>query len=128
MDKVLIVDDCDFDRLMISRALVKKQGNIEIYEAESGLDALEQVTKLSPDLILLDVRMPGMDGFEVLSELRRDPKLMHSPVVMLSGSCDLRDKEMAASCGANAYFVKPSNLKSYNDIAEQLSVDYLHVA
>lgn len=128
MDKVLIVDDCDFDRLMMSRALIKKRGNIEVYEAMSGLEALEQVAKLSPDLILLDIRMPGMDGFEVLSELRNDPNLMHCQVVMLSGSCDNRDKEMAVTHGANAYFVKPSSVKSYYEIAEQLSAEYLCAA
>lgn len=128
MGKVLIVDDCDFDRLMISRALVKKRNNIEIYEADSGADALEKVTKLLPDLIVLDVRMPGMDGFEVLLELRRDPELSKRPVVMLSGSGDDKDKKMAASCGANAYFVKPSNVQSYYEIAERLSAEYLCAA
>jgi len=125
MGKILIVDDSDFDRLMIARALNKNIEDLVLFEFSNGQDALDQIIEVLPDLIVLDVRMPGMDGFEVLLSIRRNPDFKDRSVVMLSGSADAKDMKMAEECGANAYYVKPSNIQAYYDIAQEIQSQYL---
>ncbi len=125
MGKVLVVDDSDFDRLMIIKALEQNVQNVQVFEVGSGREALENLETLSPDVIVLDIRMPGMDGFQVLCALRKTPKVCKKPVIMLSGSADERDILQAEKCGASEYFVKPASITAYSEIAQTIHRKYL---
>ena len=128
MVKVLIVDDSVFMRTVI-RDMLAKDASIEIVgTASNGLDALEKIQTLSPDLITLDIEMPKMNGLEVLKELRKIKK--HPKVLMLS-SLTSKDAEMthdAIRLGADDFMLKPKDLPHVREISEELISKVRHLA
>lgn len=106
--KVLIIDD-DVDSLAIARLRLEKDGYI-IHSAENGADGLEKVRAESPDLILLDVQMPGKSGYEVCGELKSDPDLCNIPVIFLSAADDISEKVKGLDLGAVDYVTKPFDI------------------
>ncbi|WP_170482610.1 adenylate/guanylate cyclase domain-containing protein [Ruegeria arenilitoris] len=102
---ILIVDDQQDNRNLLSMRL-NANGYITA-EAIDGEDALEKATDLLPDLILLDVMMPKMDGFEVCRRLRMDPLLPFIPVVLVTARSDTQDMVQGLEAGANDYLTKP---------------------
>ena len=104
-DKVLIVDDVPVN-LKLLRAILQKAGH-EVVEAPGGHDALARVRDSAPDLILLDVMMPGMDGYEVCSTLKRDPGTAAIPVVFISALGEVTDRIKGLEIGAEDYLSKP---------------------
>ena len=102
---VLIVDDEQMARTLLRLMLVRAGFNV--YEAEDGFDALEKVRKNRPDIILLDVMMPGMDGFAVCEAVRKDPETIHLPIIMLSAKTDLDSINSGLRAGATTYLTKP---------------------
>jgi DNA-binding response OmpR family regulator len=103
--KVLVVED-DPDQLEVTRLSLKAAG-FAIGTAADGIDALKKVRTLSPDLILLDVMMPGMDGFAVCETLRENPATASIPVLMLTGLCSHISQLVAFDSGATDYLIKP---------------------
>ena len=103
--RVLIVDDERKNRDLLE-VLLSQQG-YELTTATSGDDALAVVAKTLPDIILLDVMMPGMDGYQVAATLKADPRTMHIPVVMLSALTDRNSMMHGLTAGAAAYLGKP---------------------
>ena len=109
--RVLAVDD-EPDVLMIVRTALQSEG-FDVETAANGKDCLEIATENPPDLIILDVMMPGMSGFDVLKELKAEPKTSTVPVIMLTGLSE-RDKMLEAlSSGIDYYIVKPFD---FNDL------------
>src|SRR6056297_625974 len=102
--KILIIEDDKFLRQLVSRKLSKQ--DFEIAEAVDGEQGLEKAKEEKPDLILLDLILPGMDGFEVLSELKEDPELSSIPVVILSNLGQKDEIEKGLQMGAEDYLVK----------------------
>jgi len=104
--RVLVVDD---DRVI--QQLLEVNLDLEGYEvvgsAGDGLQALEMAKKLNPDLILLDIMMPKLDGLEVCRRLKADPKLAKIPVVLLSARAQDMDVREGLEIGADAYLTKP---------------------
>lgn len=88
-------------RLMLVRA------GFNVSEAEDGFDALEKVKKNPPDIILLDVMMPGMDGFTVCEALRNEENTASLPIIMLSAKTDLESINRGLRLGATKYLTKP---------------------
>lgn len=125
MDKVLIIDDSDFDRKMIRKALEFKRRDMKFTELSSGLTASEMIMLESPKLAIVDIRMPGMDGFEVLDTIRSMPEFCDLPVVMVSGSEQPADREMATARGASGYFVKPPSAADYFSLGRNIYDQYL---
>ena len=127
MVKVLIVDDSVFMRTII-RDMLAKESSIEIVgTASNGLDALEKIQKLNPDLITLDIEMPKMNGLEVLLELKKVKK--HPKVLMLS-SLTSKDAEMtheAIRLGADDFMLKPKDLPHIREISEELISKVKHL-
>ena len=101
---ILIVEDDKFLRELIARKLTKEGFKIE--EAIDGEDGLEKAQKLKPDLILLDLILPGMNGFEVLSQIKNDPQLAQIPVVILSNLGQKDEVEKGLKLGAVDFLVK----------------------
>ncbi len=106
--KVLIIDD-DVDSLAIARLRLEKDGYI-IHSAENGADGLEKARAENPDLILLDVQMPGKSGYEVCEELKSDSELCNIPVIFLSAADDVSEKVKGLDLGAVDYVTKPFDI------------------
>ncbi len=104
--KLLIVDD-EADTLRLVSLMLERQG-YEVFAAVNGREALEKVKANKPDLILLDVMMPEMDGFEVVQVLRADPKTEDIPVIMFTAKTQVEDKITGLEAGADVYLTKPT--------------------
>ncbi len=105
MRAVLLVEDSPVQQEMISGLL--KDNGWRVIVAEDGLKALEEIEKFSPDLIVLDIVMPGINGYEVCRRLKSDPKLQNVPVVMCSSKGEEFDRYWGMKQGADAYVAKP---------------------
>jgi adenylate cyclase len=104
---VLVVDDNEMNRDLLSRRLTRQGHTIVI--AEDGLQALEKVRTQPFDLVLLDVMMPGMNGYQVLEHIKADATLRHIPVIMISALDDLDSVVRCIELGAEDYLFKPFN-------------------
>lgn len=103
--KILVVDDHPASR-MTAVALLAVEG-YEVLEADSGTAALEQVMRSQPDLILLDVMMPGMDGFEVCQQLKQDEQTRLIPVIFITALNDRRSRIRGIEAGGDDFLTKP---------------------
>jgi len=119
MSKILIVVDSP-DNLKILTMLLKYKGYVTI-QAENGLDALVKVRKESPDLIITDVLMPIMDGYELVRQLYLDPQLAHIPVLFYSGIYDKDEVSILVHAGAILLALqKPSEINEILKAVEDL--------
>jgi CheY-like chemotaxis protein len=105
---ILIADDKSSGRELLRTVL--ESCHYTVLEALDGEDALRQAREHSPDLILLDLHMPLLDGFGVIRELRVDPRFQETPVVALTASAMQGDKERAMEAGFTGYLTKPISL------------------
>lgn len=105
MKKILVVDDEPYVTDIVKRKLEAQ--NYEVVVAQDGEEALNMAKAEKPHLIVLDIMMPVINGLEVCSRLKHDPKLSDIPVLMLTGRMKYSDKRMAEQCGADAYIPKP---------------------
>jgi two-component system cell cycle response regulator len=105
MFTVLLVDDEKMN-LRILRTILR-QGNYRFLEAESGEEALKVMQQKEVDLVVLDLMMPGMDGFQTLEVIKRNPSTTFVPVIIASALKDSADIEKGLELGANDYFTKP---------------------
>jgi DNA-binding response OmpR family regulator len=102
--KILIVDD-DPDVRTLYRLVLHQEG-LDVVEAESGQEALDIIRGNAPALVLLDIMMPDMDGYEVCRRLRADPKTAQLPVLMFSAKGTGADRNTGLRVGANDFIVK----------------------
>ncbi len=104
--KVLLVEDDSFLREICSKKLLKE--GLTVYEAIDGEQALNSIDKVKPDIILLDIILPAIDGFQILHQIRshKDKKVANTPVIMLSNLGQEDDIKKAKDMGANDYLVK----------------------
>jgi len=105
LPKVLLVDDDELLRT-ITASLLAKHG-LEVVPAESGAKALEILKKIHPDIILLDVMMPDMDGFSVCRQIRSDTSISYIPIIMLTALDSVENKVKGFEAGADDYISKP---------------------
>lgn len=106
---LLIVDDDIF--LVDIMAFTLKQSGFEIIKAHNGQEALDIMAKERIDLVLTDIMMPVMDGFELAKNLKANPATVNVPVIFLTAKSNVEDKNKGFSIGINDYVVKPFNLK-----------------
>jgi len=104
MPKILIIEDDKFLRELIARKLSNE--NFDIEQAVDGEEGLKKIKATSPDLVLLDLILPGIDGFEVLSKMKQDSSLSSMPVIILSNLGQREDVEKGLKLGAVDYLVK----------------------
>lgn len=107
--KVLVVDDEEDIRELVGMNL-KRQG-FSVTTAADGIEAVQKAKKLVPDVIVLDLMLPGKDGFQVFKDLRNDPQLEKIPVIMLTAKGALNDKIHGLELGADDYVTKPFSPK-----------------
>jgi len=103
--KVMIVDDSVTVRKVTTR-LMERQG-WEVTTAKDGVDAVSQLQDIYPDVVLLDIEMPKMDGFEVLRTVRRDDRLAKLPIIMITSRTGEKHKQQALELGVNRFLGKP---------------------
>ena len=120
MGKILIIDDDRTDRLLIKKALLKVKSDMQVIELDGGAKAVSTIQSERPMATLLDIRMPGMDGFEVLRAIRGDSETKTHTVIMVSGSDGTSDKDMATKFGADGYLVKPDSFLGYGELAKTI--------
>lgn len=105
--KILVIEDTELMQRMI-RDILTREG-YEVYSAYSGEEGLSMVSKIKPDLIILDIVMPGMNGFEVCRILRADESNNLTPIIMLTAQVNEDDKLIGLELGADDYIIKPFN-------------------
>jgi two-component system, cell cycle response regulator DivK len=108
MAKILLVEDNEMNRDMLSRRLIKK--GYEVVMAMDGEQALEMAPSESPDLILMDISLPGLDGWETTRRLKARPETQAIPIIALTAHAMAGDKEKCLEAGCNDYDTKPVDL------------------
>jgi chemosensory pili system protein ChpA (sensor histidine kinase/response regulator) len=101
----MVVDDSITMRKVTTRVL--ENNNYEVVTARDGVDATEQMQDRAPDLIILDVEMPRMDGYQVAEYTRADARLRHIPIIMVTSRAGKKHRDRGIKAGANAYLSKP---------------------
>jgi two-component system, cell cycle response regulator DivK len=118
MKTILVVDDKETGRELV-RTVLEKSG-YSVIEAGNGAEALRRAREASPDLIILDLHMPEIDGFGVIEQWRREPQFSETPVVALTASAMAGDRERALSLGFTGYITKPIRLVTLRSEIERL--------
>ena len=118
MSTVLVVEDSITQREMITDLL--KGSGLVVAIATDGMEALEQIKTFRPDIVVLDIVMPRMNGYEVCRRLKTDPKTQGVPVVMCSSKGEEFDRYWGMRQGADAYIVKPFQPKELVGTVKQL--------
>ncbi len=115
---ILVVEDEPDISLLIKRSLDMKK--FKVRRAQSGAGALEFLAKTKPDLILLDIMMPDIDGFEVCKRIKQNPDHEHIPVVFLTVRSNKEDIRRGQALGAAGYFTKPFDPFKLGDEIEKI--------
>jgi DNA-binding response OmpR family regulator len=104
--KILVIEDDAIASRLIEYTLGKE--GYEVLLAKNGLEGISKAQSEEPDLIILDIMLPGIDGFEVCHRLRSEPQTAHLPILMLSGKAQEIDKATGLKVGADDYVTKPA--------------------
>lgn len=105
MKKALVVDDCTETSAHLCKLLTKN--GYQVIEASNGEDAIGKATQFAPDVVLMDIVMPGVNGFQATRQLNRSPQTSEIPVIMVSAKNQEVDKQWSEKQGAKAYICKP---------------------
>src|SRR5688572_21466188 len=109
--RVLYIEDDDNNRLLVQRIMMAE--GFEIYTAETANLGIEMAIELVPDIILVDINMPGVDGFMATNELRNIPGLDHVPIVAVTANVMKGDMEETLAAGCDGYIPKPIDVDSF---------------
>jgi two-component system alkaline phosphatase synthesis response regulator PhoP len=107
MKRILVVEDDNSLSVLLRLIMKVQQDDWDVSSAATGLEALSQVEKFHPDLVLLDIMMPEMDGFEVCRKMKLDPVTRSIPVIFLTARTGQAHIELGLSLGAQGYITKP---------------------
>ena len=118
MKKILIVDD--EPNIVMTLEYTFKKSNYEVFIARDGQEALDILKTNYPDVIILDIMMPMVDGFATLEQIRKDANLQHTKVMFLSAKNKESDIEKGLALGADAYMTKPFSIKKVVEKVEEL--------
>ena len=118
MKKILIVDD--EPNIVMTLEYTFKKSNYEVFIARDGQEALDILKTNFPDIIILDIMMPMVDGFATLEQIRKDANLQHTKVMFLSAKNKESDIEKGLALGADAYMTKPFSIKKVVEKVEKL--------
>ncbi|MCX7017002.1 MAG: response regulator [Candidatus Sumerlaeota bacterium] len=115
--RVMIVDD---DAEVSGLLVLAFQEKFEIVTAENGLEAIERIVNYQPDVLLIDIMMPKMNGFQLCQSLRRNASYREAPILFLTAKSGRSDRELARRCGANAFITKPFDMQRLLDLIEEI--------
>ena len=116
--KILIVDD--EPNIVMSLEYAFKKNNFEVFIARDGTEALDIAGRELPDVILLDIMMPKMDGYETLKKIKENKQLKDTKVIFLSAKSKLADVEKGLDMGADSYITKPFSIKKVIGNVEEM--------
>ena len=122
---ILLVEDNPDDETLTRRALAKNNIQNEVRVARDGAEALELLQAVTPELVLLDLKLPKVDGLEVLRRIRADERTRLLPVVILTSSKEERDLVAGYGLGANSYIRKPVDFAQFVEAVRQLGLYWL---
>ncbi|MEO0093319.1 MAG: response regulator [candidate division WOR-3 bacterium] len=108
--KILLVDD-ETDMLAVNSAILESYG-YEILSAKDGMEALATINRSVPDLILLDLMIPGIDGYQICGILKHDKRYQKIPIIIVSARFSEQDQKLAKEVGADDYLTKPFEPKT----------------
>lgn len=108
MAKILYVEDHPAQRDIMAQML--ELGGFEVDVASDGVEGVEKATSWLPNIILMDLRMPRMDGFEAIEKIRADERTANTPIIAISAWASGKHKKRALDAGANEHFTKPVDL------------------
>lgn len=117
---LLLVEDDDVDAMILERAIDQIDPSIRIIRAENGMEAIEMMSEHRPNLVVMDIRMPKMDGKEALAQIKKDETLRKIPVIMMSTSANAEDIDYCYKNYSNAYLVKPLGPEKSQDVVKKL--------
>ncbi len=118
MTRILVIDD-EIELLQMVRVMLERAG-FEVFTSADGADGIEKTRQLRPDLVLLDLMMPEVDGFQVLQAIRNDPLLSDTPVLVLTARAQSVDREAALAARADDYLAKPISQKELLDRIQEV--------
>ncbi|CAM2006634.1 response regulator [Acanthopleuribacter pedis] len=118
MKTILLVEDHEMNRDMLSRRLRRKGFTVE--EAVDGVQALEKIAELKPDIVLMDMSLPRMDGWEATKRVKSDDTTKHIPVIGLSAHAMSGDRQKGLNAGCDDYDTKPIDFKRLLEKINQL--------
>lgn len=123
---IMVVDDSITMRKVTTRVL--ERSNLDVFTAKDGLDAVEQLQDRMPDVILLDIEMPRMDGYEVATYIRNDPRLKHIPIIMITSRTGEKHRQRALEVGVDRYLGKPYQESDLlKNVQDALDAGHAHV-
>ena len=105
--RILIIEDNEQNLYLLSFLL--EQNGYQVLQAKDGLAGIELATQTLPDMILLDIQLPGMDGYAVAQILRSNESLVHVPIIAVTSYAMVGDRERGLAAGCNGYIEKPIN-------------------
>jgi len=117
MKKVLIVDDENNVRRLVAATL--SGGDYQILQAKDGIEAMDLIRREHPSVVLLDIQMPGLDGVEVCKQVKADPKLRQTVIVMLTAQAQMDARRRATAAGADTFLTKPFSPLQVLEIVER---------
>ena len=119
MKKILIVDD--EPNIVMSLEYTFKKNNFEVFIARDGQEALDILKNALPDIIILDVMMPNVDGYDTLEQIKEDDRLKDIKVIFLSAKNKEKDIERGLAVGADLYMTKPFSVKKLVEHVNELT-------
>ena len=122
---ILAVDDVSLNLILLEKML--SRFNIQVRKASNGLEAMREIIAKKPDLVILDLIMPFMDGFEVLQKVRETPDLEDVRIIVLSALNKNEDIVRAYDCGANDFITKPIFFEKLINSVNNNLLKYLHL-
>ncbi len=120
-EKILVIDD-DPSILRLTTHILQKKG-YQVDTATNGIQAMKKAMNESPDLIILDLMLPGLDGFEICDRLKNSEATSQVPILMLSAKARKADKSMASELGVDAYLAKPIDSPEFFSSIKKLLKD-----
>ena len=117
MAKIVLIEDTENNRVLIARRLRRH----EVVAAEDAEQGLQLIREETPDLVLMDVGLPGMDGYEATRLLKADPVTQNIPVIVLTAHAMAGDREKSLEAGANDYATKPIDFPALNEKIDLLT-------
>lgn len=113
MSRILYIEDDANNRMLVKRILTAE--GMQVEEADNAESGIEMALRNPPDLILMDVSMPGMDGLTATGEIRRNPVISHIPIVALTANVMEGDREKTLDAGCDGYIGKPIDVDTFVD-------------
>jgi two-component system alkaline phosphatase synthesis response regulator PhoP len=124
--KILVIEDDPATLRLIDYSL--RHGGYQVLTASNGLEGMRKVQYEKPDLVILDVMLPGIDGFEICHRLRSEPRMAQLPILMLSAKAQEIDKATGVKVGADDYLAKPADPSEIVSRVESLLAQKKHAA